>query len=190
MSTQQYFANVGGVFVLISFVRYGTAIIIGKAQPTIASWAIWGGLNTLVLIGMLSDGVANPQSVLVAIGSLIIFVLALRFGKPGWSIVDKVSLAGGVIAIGLWLVSGTPTLAIVMSLTAIAIGNIPTYASVMEDSSREDWYAWMIAAVASALTLISVENWSVSSLAQPVVFLATQLLMLYLIFMPRKRPYA
>lgn len=187
MSTQYYLAQAGGALVFVSFALYIWSILFGRSRPVIATWAIWGGLNILTLVGMLADNVATPQSVMVAIGSAIVFLLSLRFGKPGWNDIDRISLAFGVVAIGLWWLSGTPTFAIVMSLTAIAIGNIPTYVSVLQDPTRESAYAWMIATLSSFLTLLSVETWSISSLTQPVVFLTTQLLMLYLILMPRRR---
>lgn len=186
MRAQEFFANMGGVFTAASLVWNAIAILRRKVQPAPASWAIWGSLDIILAGSMYAKGVLNPQMAVAAVGAGIVFLLSIPYGKPGWNPVDKWCLAGGIAAIVLWFVTGNPTLANILSLTAIAIGCFPTYVSITEDQSREDKTFWCLAFAASVSALIGTTTVSVDALAQPVVFVVAQAIALWLLFAPQK----
>ncbi len=186
MSTQVFLANLSGLVMAASLTWNAAAILRRKVQPAIVSWAIWGSLDIILAASMYAKGVLNPQMAVAAIGAGIVFLLSIPYGKPGWNSVDKWCLAGGVAAIGLWAITGNPTLANILSLTAIAIGCVPTYASIIEDQSREDKTFWCLTFTASVLALIGTTSLSVDALLQPIVFVVAQAIALWLLFIPKK----
>jgi hypothetical protein len=186
MRTQDWLANLSGIVMAASLTWNAIAILRRKVQPAIVSWAIWGSLDFILAASMYAKGVLNPQMAVAAIGAGIVFLLAIPFGKPGWGSVDKWCLAGGVAAIALWAITGNPTLANILSLTAIAIGCLPTYASIMEDPSREDKTFWCLTFAASVLALLGTTSLDLDALMQPIVFVVAQAIALWLLFVPQK----
>lgn len=182
MFGKEFFANLGGLLILAALVRYAIPILQGKTHPVFASWAIWSGLDALTAIGKYHDGTLNPQIATAAFGCGCITVLALWHGKPGWSTVDKICFALGLLAIIGWYFSGNPTTAVTMSLIATMIACWSTYVSGIEDPSREDKLAWVIVTVSSACATLGVPHWTYAEMSQPLVFLGTQLVMVWILF--------
>ena len=183
--SQSVFAYMGGLVTVVALSWNAVAIIRGKVQPALVSWAIWASLDIILAASMYAKGVLNPQMAVAAIGAGIVFVLAIPFGKPGWNPIDKWCLAGGVAAVVLWFMTGNATLANILSLTAIAIGCIPTYASIAEDQSREDKSFWCLAFASSGFALLGTKEASLDALAPPIVFVVSQAIALRLLFMSR-----
>ena len=75
--------------------------------------------------------------------------------------------------IASWFIWATlDAIAMLTSLSAIAIGTVPTLVSAWQDPSRESWLAWTIGTAASVCSVLAITEWSLSVAAQPIVFLA------------------
>ncbi len=178
----EFFAHIGGVLMCAALVRYAIPIIQKKTRPVIASWAIWAGLDALTALGMYKAGTLNPQIAAAAGGAGVILLLAIRFGKSGWTQIDKICFMVGLAAIAGWYFSGNPTVAVSLSLLAVLIGCIPTFVSAMEDASREDKLAWVLVGASSAFTVASITHWTFNDAAQPLTFLGSQAVMLWILY--------
>lgn len=183
-SAQEKFAIMGGVFAAASLVWNGLLIIRRKVVPTPASWAVWAALDIALALSMYFANALNPQMAILGVGAAIVFLLTLPFGKRGWDPVDKYCLIGGLGTVGLWFLTGNPTVATALFLLAMGVGCLPTYKSIKKDQAREDKTFWCLAFIASWCALIGTQQMSFDALAQPVGFILLQAYALWLLYKP------
>ena len=170
MAVDKVLMAVAGILSLVGSLRYIAAVLRGSVHPKWATWLIWGLLDCVILAGMWLGGKeTNWQIILCTIFAWVIFLLACRYGVPGWNRIDQICLVGALISIGLLV--PYPQLALGLSLLATGIGAIPTVASAWEDPAREDAIAWACGTLSSVVILIALGVWTFASAAQPITFL-------------------
>lgn len=187
MHLKDILSALSGIIFFIAFVPYIGAIVKGKTKPAKASWLIWATLDSIILIGMYFKHSLNGQIVGAVAGAWIIAILAIKYGKPGWTILDKLCLAGAALGILLWQIWDNPNLAIATSLVVILLGSIPTFVSAYKDPSKEDRKAWTIFFVSCVIAIPAIPVWTLENAGQPIVFLVVETVMMYLLYIkPRK----
>lgn len=183
MDMHSLLSVLAGFFIVAGYIPYIISIIKRKTVPAKASWLIWAVLDTILLLGMLLRNVVNSQILGTVFMIWIIVVLSFRYGKSGWSSLDKFSLITTVAGIILILVN--PTWSIVLLAIVSFIGAFPTFYSAWQDPSREDKSTWTLYWISCVLTLLAIPQWTVSSGAQPISFFIVQTTMMYLLFVKR-----
>jgi hypothetical protein len=173
---------IAGLLFIVGFVPYISAILRKKTKPAKASWLIWSSLDTTIFIGMLFKDAANGQILGATLGALVVTVLAMKYGTPGWTPLDKFCLGGAVLGILLWQVFNDPIFGIVTSLSVGFLGSIPTFASAWKDPSREDRMAWTIFWVSCVCAVIAIPQWTLADAAQPITFFAIETIMMYILY--------
>lgn len=183
MSTFQGTMSVlSGLLALTGYARYILAILRGHTRPAKTTWIIWATLDVIALSGMYVKNALNGQIAAVTLGAVIVASLALRYGTPGWTRVDKFCLMGAVIGIGVWPIFHSPVLAIMTSLSVIFIGSIPTFVATWRDPTKEDRTAWTIYWLSCVLALVAIPAWNLADAAQPIVFFMVSATMMYLLY--------
>ena len=168
MGYKEWLSIAAGVLTVLGSLWYIWAVLRG-AQPKWVTWFTWGMLDFIILVGMWRSGhVTNWQIIFCTVSAWTVFILALKYGVPGWDRVDKICLIGAVI--GLTLLWHFPAWALALSLTATIIAATPTYVSAWHEPRRENASAWLIAVVASLLLLFAVP-WTFAAIAQPLTFM-------------------
>ncbi len=124
---QQTFSVLAGAFMIAGFVPYIWKILRKGAKPAKASWVIWTTLDTITIAGMFTEGTVNGQLIGTIIGAYVTVGLALKFGQPGWTRLDKGCLCGAVLGIVAWAITANPVAAIATSCSVIFLGSIPTF---------------------------------------------------------------
>ncbi len=191
MSTlQSVLSVVAGLLFFAGFIPYIFAIFRGETKPAKASWVIWASLDTITILGMYAKDAVNGQIVGAMLGAWVIVVLAIKYGKPGWTKLDVFCRGGAVLGISRWQVFSDPVLAIITSMCVAFIGSIPTFVSAWHDPSKEDRMAWMIFWLSCVAAVIAIPSWTVQDAAQPLTFFAIENVMMYLLYLkPRaKKP--
>jgi hypothetical protein len=171
-----------GVIFVIAFVPYIRAILRKETRPTKSTWLIWATLDTITLVGMWQEGAVNGQIIGAVLGAWTVTVLAMKYGDKGWSLADKLCLAGAGVGIGLLLV-GNPTLGIVTSLAVVFLGSIPTFLSAWKDPTREDKTAWTIYWISCACAMVAIPAWTLADAGQPTTFFAIETIMMFILLM-------
>ncbi|MFH1099079.1 MAG: hypothetical protein V1723_04155 [Candidatus Uhrbacteria bacterium] len=183
---QHAFTVIAGVLYIAGFVPYIRAILRKEAKPAKASWVIWTTLDTITVAGMIVKGSLNGQIVGTIIGAYVTVGLALKFGSPGWTRLDKFCLGGAVLGIALWAIFDSPTTGIVTSCSVIFLGSIPTFVSTWEDPSRENRLAWTLFWISCLFALAAIPAWTLADATQPVTFMAIETIeMAILLIRPR-----
>lgn len=175
-----------GILFIIGFVPYILAIWRGETKPAKASWIIWASLDSITLAGMFVKGTMNGQILGAVIGAWIVVILALRYGTPGWTKLDKFCLSGAVLGIVLWQVFSNPVLGIITSLSVVFLGSFPTFASAWRNPAQENRMAWTIFWLSCVAAMIAIPAWTLADAAQPIVFTIIESVMMYILyFRPR-----
>lgn len=188
MYFQPFLSVLAGALEIIGFLPYIRAILKGETKPMKASWIIWATLDAITLAGMYAENTVNGQILAAVIGASTVTVLAMRYGTPGWTTLEKYCLVGAVLGIGLWQVFGSPVLGIVTSLSLISLGSIPTFLSAWHDPSKEDRTGWTFFWLSSIAAVSAIPSWTLADAAQPITFLSLISIMMYLLFLrPRKK---
>lgn len=188
---------VAGILFVLGYIPYIRAIwqtrklptgAKGKAEPAKASWVIWTTLDAINLAAMYAANTLNGQIVGAIVGAMIVVVLALRFGKPGWTKLDRLCLGGAAAGIALWAIFQSPVLGIAVSNAVVFIGSFPTFASAWKDPSRENRLAWTLYWVSCLFATAAIPAWTLGDATQPLTFLAVETIMMFILFVrPRFR---
>lgn len=186
MAFKSVLSIIAGVLFIVAFVPYIRAILRGEAKPVKTSWLIWATLDSITIAGMYAEGTVNGQILGAVLGAWTVAVLALKYGTPGWTKLDKFCLVGAVLGIVLWQMFSNPVLGIITSLSVVFLGSIPTFSSAWKDPSREDRTAWTIFWLSCVPAVGAVPQWTLADAAQPVTFFAIESIMMYILyFRPR-----
>jgi hypothetical protein len=131
----------------------------------------------------------NGQIVGAITGAWIVVVLALKYGVPGWTKVDKFCLGSVIIGLGLWGVFDNPVISIVVNCGAGLIGSIPTIMTAWKDPSQENKLAWTIFFASCVCAIVAIPHWTPADAAQPITFFTIETIMMYVLWIrPRSIP--
>ncbi len=172
MDNLQIFSTLAFLFIVGGYVPYIVSILKGVTVPSKASWLIWACMDSILLYGMIMRHAVNGQILGTVFVIWVVVVLSLGYGRPGWTLTDKVCLVAS--AISLILVLRNPTWSIALLSLMSFVGAIPTFRSAWDDPSKEDKLTWIFFWISCVLTIISVPIWDVSSGAQPISFFIVQ----------------
>lgn len=166
-----------GVLILIAFPLYVRACQRGETKPVKATWLVFASLDSIALAGMMVENTVNGQilaSVLVGWGS---FYLACRYGISGWSLNERLCLAGAGAAPVLWWWFGAAEVGIVISMLVMVLGCLPMLIETIKDPSKEDPNAWCVYGMSCVAALGAIPEWSFASATQPVAFALVEVTM-------------
>jgi hypothetical protein len=176
-----------GILFVVAFIPYIIFILRSKnsseeGKPIKATWLIWASLDTITLIGMIIGHSVNGQIIGAVSGAWIVFFLSLKYGKPGWTKIDKWCLGGAMIGIMLLIVIKNPAVGMSVSLTSVFLGSIPTFKSAWERPERENKLAWFIYFLSSAIAVLAIPKWDIQNALQPVCFMVIETTMMFILF--------
>lgn len=175
---------VAGVLMIAGFVPYIRAILRGDgdAKPSKASWIIWTLNDTILAAGMYAAGALNGQILGAITGAWTVVLLSLKYGTPGWTRLDKLSLIGASAALLLWVTFRNPMLGIIMSASMLIIGSIPTIVSAWENPRRENRTGWMLWWLSCVFAVLAIPQWTFADAAQPMAFFTIETTMMIILF--------
>lgn len=177
MAVRDIFAVVAGLLAIVAAIPYIIDIIKGKTKPNIASWLTW---TLLLLIGTAGAFAAHEvRSALLTTGDLVgtglILLLGVKYGIAEFSKFDFFCQAGALLGLVLWFVFNSPTIGIVAVIAVDLLGSLPTLRHSWKNPKEETWQTFVIVSLASVITLITLTNFNVASLAYPGYLLVINL---------------
>lgn len=173
---------IAGILFLIGFIPYIREILRGVAKPSKASWIIWTALDIVVIAGMWAKHSVNGQIIGAFAGSVVTMILALKYGKPGWTWLDKACLGGGALGIVLWLVFDDANVGIIVSMIVVMIGLIPTIISAWTNPANEDKLAWTIFFTSCLFAIPAIPAWTWADALQPLAYFAGETVMVSVLY--------
>lgn len=145
----------GTSLVTLSIVPYIKDIVQGRAKPRVISWAIWTLLLGLMAAVSWQEG--QISSAVLATGStlacFIVALLAVRYASMNTTYLERWSLFGAAIGIGMWLLFDNPMLMLAAAITVDAIAYLPTFINGWYNPHHESMSMFATSAFGSWLVL-------------------------------------
>ncbi|MBI2675839.1 MAG: hypothetical protein HYX24_05240 [Candidatus Aenigmarchaeota archaeon] len=164
MDSHQVFGLLGGACALLGFVAYIFDLLRLKDQSkaTKSTWLIWT-INMLILtVSYWFAGARNtiylPMAFLT--GNIVMLALILRYGRSGFSPLDKICFAGAIISLLLWAVTYNPISTVIMNRIIAWIGAVPTIRQAFLDPKSENRLAWGFFNFGTIVSIFAIEDWT------------------------------
>ena len=152
-----------GIYCTIPYVQ---AILKKRTKPHQLSWLVFVIMNGIVFFSQYFAG--GRASVLISltffVGSLVIFLLSLRYGIRSSSKWDKFLFGFALFTIVIWVLTKSNSLAIWLTVVIDVAATTMTILKIRNDPHSEDPQAWSIGAVAYVFTIATL-------IGQPIAIL-------------------
>ena len=177
----ELFALVAAILPIVATIPLCVGMIRKTQHPSKVTWLIWTLLTSVIAAGMYAAGDLSWQMVLIILCDVVIVALAFKYGKSGWTKVDKRTLATTIVIVFLWQMSGEPMVAIGLSLLATFVAGFPMYGALWEEPLSESPFPYSIMLAATVFQLLSLTDWRPTEYVTPVTYLLIQVLILGLL---------
>jgi hypothetical protein len=164
-----------GIVCLVAYVPYILNILKGHTKPERMSWLLWLILGVISFFAQASLG-ATFSLVLPAVltlGSLIIFMLSIKYGIGGTLRRDIVALVVSMSGLGVWILYNKPLVPLLINIAIGSVSALLTMFKAREHPNTETSLTWLLASIAGLLSLSSVKNLEFSLVAYPAYIVIT-----------------
>ncbi len=170
-----YLGLSAGALALLAFVPYIRSIMRAETRPSRASWFIWAFVNAVTAAAYHASGAGATMGVALAYAAAAIIVagLSIRYGEAGISKLDIACTAGAAASLAAWIVLQDAPSALYLLILTDCAGMLPTLRKAYLDPPSESRLAWTMSALAMALNLLAVDDWSLRISAYPVYCFAS-----------------
>ena len=181
----EYLVFVAAAGSLLAAGAYIRSMFRGGAKPNRVSWFMWTIAPFIATAAAVSNGVglAALPVFMSGFGPFLIFAASF-FTKASWKI-SSFDYACGVLsglAIVLWVVTGDPNLAIVLSIASDGLASVPTLMKSWSHPESESPWPFLVGTFAPMSAFAAVKTWTFSAYAFPVYLVAVNFLTLALIY--------
>lgn len=161
------FVLLGALLNIIGSATYVINTVKGKTKPNRVTWFLWAAAPLIAFSAQLGEGVIWQaiMTFMVGFGPLLIFIASFVNRKAFWQI-TKLDITCGVIsvlALVLWFITGTGTIAIVFSIFADLIAGIPTLIKAYKEPETEHHSVFRNGAISAAITLLTIKEWTLAN---------------------------
>lgn len=158
MSFSDVMGIVAGIIGAYASVPYITAILKGHTKPHQFSWLVFVIMNGIVLFSQYFEGGRGSVAITLTffIGSLIIFLLSLKYGVRDSSRWDKALLAFSLITIVIWMLTRSNAAAIWLTLFIDLGATTMTVLKVRAQPKSEDPKPWIVGTIAYIFTCLAL----------------------------------
>jgi hypothetical protein len=145
---------------VIGYIPYVRDILHGKVKPQRITWGIWTILTTIAAVNQVKNG--GGYSSLFFISTVILvattFVLSLKRGMGGASMLDKICLGLTVALFAYWATLHDTRISTLIAVIIDGVGAVPTVVKTYKHPDTESYPQWVLAGLGGFLTLLSVSR--------------------------------
>jgi hypothetical protein len=148
-------------------IPYIVDVVKKKTKPRIVSWAVWSVLTAIAGIASFVDGQipAALLMVVVTLESLAIVALGYKNGDRRLEKLDIICLIGAAAGLILWWFSGSPDVAVIVTIIIDLVGAIPTLVHSWKKPHEETWLSFLLIGIGSFATILAAESWKITAVA-------------------------
>lgn len=159
---------------LVSYSFYFRGIFRGKTKPDAYSWLIWGFLATIIFFAQVTKGggAGTWATALTAVVCLLIAVIAFSRDDGHIKVIDKISLVGASVGIGLWYYTKNPLFAVLLAIMVGALGFVPTFRKAFSKPHEETAITYFLNAFKFAIALLALTSINPVTVLYPVAMVA------------------
>ncbi|HKR82113.1 MAG TPA: hypothetical protein VJR27_03870 [Candidatus Saccharimonadales bacterium] len=160
---------------LIGSGRYILAVVRGQAKPNRVSWFLWALAPLIAFAAEIKQGVGLQSVVtfMAGFGPLLIVITSFLHKKSVWKVTrfDLWCGALSLVGLALWLITRHGNVAIAFSIFADGLAGVPTLIKAYKDPKSESALVFALCIVTSALTLLTIKQWTFANYGFPVYLL-------------------
>lgn len=159
----------------------------GKTKPNRISWAMWA-LGSLVGTGAAiaahADLWATSRIFLAGFIPLMVLTASLLNPQSYWKLTLFDALCGvcSVVALIVWLVAGSPTIAVLFAALGDGFAVLPTVRKAWTNPETETGLTYILSIVAVLLVLPSIPKWNIQNSAFQIYLLAANVALIFSIY--------
>jgi hypothetical protein len=187
-----YFAVLGAGINLLGSAGYIWDTLKGRTKPNRVSWGLWAVSPLVAFAAELTQGVKLQSLMTLSSGlvPLAVFVVSFADRKAYWKIkrFDWYCAGLSVLSLVMWLITGEGNIAILFAIGADVLACVPTLAKSYTDPQTESASAFVAGTVASALTLLTISDWTFAHYAFPAYLLVANAAIAATILVRGRRP--
>lgn len=183
-------AAISAFLALASCVPYVRDIFYGTTRPNAVTWFLWLFIQAIAIAAQISGGASWSIIMVIADGLAIVLVFILSITGYGYRSYDRFDIGCGVlgvIAIIAWQLTGTPLIAIILSVVADGFAALPTIRKAYADPWSEHPTGWAFTTVAAVVGIASTTQWDATNLIFPAYLAVVNGLTFTLAFIGRRR---
>lgn len=166
-------------------VSYVLTTVKGKTQPNRVSWLLWAVIAFIIFSAQIDEGVGVQVilTFIAGLGPLAVFIASFINKRAYWKISNLDIFCGvlSVLAIAIWLATGSGVYAIGLGILADFLASIPTIVKSYNHPESENVAIFRNALIGSIITLLTINNWSFSVYAFALYLLLVNILLVGLI---------
>ncbi len=187
MTIKEIYAAIAILLMLVSRGTYFTSILKGRTKPHAFSWLIWGVISSIGFAAQIAEH-AGAAAWVRGVGCITCFVvvgLCWFRGERDIRRADWITLAISLAAIPLWMLTKTPMWSVILVCLIDTSGYLPTLRKVHRKPKEETPYGYILSSAGAFLSVLAIDNYTVSTWLYPSVLTASNILMAGYIFLRR-----
>ncbi len=152
----------------------------GNTKPHIYTWLIWSIVTIIGFLGqwVTGAGAGSWATAVSAAYSVIVFLLAFKYGTPDITTFDKICLALALISIVPWLLTSNILLSVLLASFTDVIGFVPTIRKTWHAPKSESFGSQLFDATKHTLSIISLQSYSLTTWVYPAAVLGAKLIVI------------
>ena len=159
----------------------------GKSKPNLVTWGLWA-ISPLIATGAAlsahADLWATVRIFMSGAGPVIIFFTGLLTPYSYWKLSSFDYACGflSLVALGAWLVAGSPILAILLAAIADLLATLPTIIKAWKYPETETLYTYFIGLFTASIIIPAIPIWNIENSAFQVYLLIANVTLFIAVF--------
>lgn len=176
---------------LLGSASYVVATLRGRTKPNRVTWSMWALAPFIAFAAEMGEGVGlrSLMTFMVGFSPLLVLISSFVNRDAYWKLIrfDLGCGALSLVAIVAWRVTGSGVVAVVFSLVADLLAGIPTVVKAYREPSTEDATVFIFGTISAAITLLTVDEWTIAAYGFPAYIAGMGVLLTVLISFPAMR---
>lgn len=185
---REFFAVLSVLIIILSIFPYAKDIIKGRAVPARSTRIMFLSLLIIAIIQQknLGSGLAIWLTFGEIIGSISIFLLTFKYGRGGFSKIDKICYLLLLADLTVWYFTKNNLTGLGLTILADMIAVWPTAHKTWLDPKSETVLWWSAGVIAPIFALLAEKDHSFRIVLFPMYLIVANLAIVLLIVIPRK----
>lgn len=171
MDWRLYIGIIAGVMPVAISIPYIRSMFYGTTRPNVVTYILWIVVETITLLAQFSSGASWSAIFIIALiipQAYVVYLCYRGYGYKKYGLIDKVCLVLAILAIILWLITGEPITAIILSVLADFIATLPTVIKTYREPHSEPVIPWFLIVIAAILSVFSSTKLDLANLLFPI----------------------
>jgi hypothetical protein len=174
---------ISSIFAATSSILYITSILKGKTKPHRTTRFV---VFVMVLLGTIALYFSHNWPtfylyLIYCLGNFTIFLLSIKNGMGGWTRTDLTCLIISGLGIVFWQLTNNPLLALLASITANIVANVPAVIKTYKYPETETWIYYFLGIFANTIILFAQKTFTFSDYVFPAYFVLLNIVFVVLI---------